>query len=187
MYLLYRENPLKVKPKQRFSGIFLTKKQSIFNVIIRLDLSYDEQYNGNNWTLKTSKITTHLKEIMEDIEFKNRLTRTVAETVARLGTAVAEHEDQYGWKDHAAVHHRKGLDPVAYKYVPELECSWVCPDNPEIEEAYITEFVNTFTDNDDTAVINLFHVSCTCGKFTDRTLRYEGTIAGFIPQMFLND
>lgn len=124
---------------------------------------------------------------MKDPAFEARLTRTVAETVARLGSAVADHEDQYGWKDHKAIHHRKGLDPVAYKYVKELECPWVCPEDPEIEEAYISEFVHTFTDNRDTAVINLFHVSCACGEYTDRTIRYEGTIAGFIPQMFVGD
>lgn len=115
---------------------------------------------------------------------QERFTRTVAEAVARLGTAVSEIEDQYGWQDFEAIKHRKGLEPVAYKYVPELECAWVCPENPEIEEDYISEFVHTFTDNNDTAVINLFHVSCSCGKYTDRTIRYAGTIAEFIPQMF---
>jgi hypothetical protein len=124
---------------------------------------------------------------MEDNDFKDRLTRTVAETVVRLGTPVADHEDQYGWQDHEAIKHRKGLDPEIYKYVKELECPWVCPEDPEIEEDYISEFVHTFTDNSDTAVINLFHVSCACGKYTDRTIRYEGTIVGFIPQMFLHD
>lgn len=123
---------------------------------------------------------------MEDSTLNDRLTRTIAETVARLGKPVADDEDQYGWQDSKAIHHRNGLDPVAYKYVKENECPWVVPDNPVIEEAYISEFVHTFTDNSDTAVINLFPVNCACGEFTERTLRYEGTIAGFIPQMFLN-
>lgn len=124
---------------------------------------------------------------MESPDLKERLNRTVAETVARLGSPVADHEDQYGWKDHAAIHHNKGLDPDSYTYVKENACAWVAPENPELEETYISEFVNTFTDNDDTAVINLLHVNCSCGKYTDRTIRYEGTIAGFIPQMFLGD
>lgn len=130
------------------------------------------------------KIPTE-ENIMKDQELQAGLTRTIAETVARLGSAVALDEDQYGWKDFEAIKHRKGLEPVAYKYVAELECPWICPEDPEIEEVYISEFLDTMTDNSDTAMINLFHVDCACGKYTDRTIRYEGTIAEFIPQMFL--
>lgn len=113
-----------------------------------------------------------------------RLNQTIAETVARQGIAVSDQESVYGWQDFEALRHRKGWTEESRKYNKDLECAWVCPENPEIEEVYVSEFMDTYTDNSETCMINLFHVSCSCGKYTDRTIRYEGAITEFIPQMF---
>lgn len=117
-------------------------------------------------------------------------TATVAEAVARLGTGVGDRENIYGWQDHEAIRHIKGYDRDEKGksfYNPAKACKWVVPADPEIEEDIISEFTDTFNGNDDTAVINLFHVSCACGAYQNRTVRYAGTVEDFIPELFRSE
>lgn len=115
---------------------------------------------------------------------------TVAEAVARRGTGVSPRESIYGWQDFDSLWHMKGRTRDAEGnsfYDPELACHWVVPENPEIEEDIVDEFADTFVGNTETAVINLFHASCACGKYTDRTVRYAGSLGEFIPELFRDD
>lgn len=114
----------------------------------------------------------------------------VAEAVARRGTGVSPQESVYGWQDFETVWHIKGRstdDKGMSFYDPEIACHWVVPENPEIEEDVVDEFADTFVGNTETTVINLFHASCACGKYTDRTVRYAGSLSEFIPELFRED
>jgi hypothetical protein len=114
----------------------------------------------------------------------------VAEAVARRGTGVSINESIYGWQDFETVWHIKGRstdsDGKSF-YDPEIACHWVAPENPKVEEDIVDEFADTFAGNNETAVINLFHASCACGKYTDRTVRYAGSLGEFIPELFWED
>lgn len=107
------------------------------------------------------------------------------------------------WMDeyHAAVRQmvaRKGV-PVAFTYpdhpIPEMrvstygwqhfdawdharrdKCAWKIPDDAKIEEQSYSEFLDTDVSNAHTMGINVTPAACSCGRYTDITLRVSTSL-----------
>lgn len=73
------------------------------------------------------------------------------------------HVSIYGWDNTTVTQHGQ-------------KCGWVADEHSEIKEVTYSMFEGTFSDNSDEYGLNLTGVRCTCGKFTDVTLRYKGTM-----------
>ena len=75
------------------------------------------------------------------------------------------HVSTYGWLDYAALVH------AGYE-----GCGWLVePGAVLVEQAY-SQFTDTDHDNESEVGINVGPVRCTCGKYTDVTLRYVGSL-----------
>lgn len=69
----------------------------------------------------------------------------------------------YGWRDGEAYDHGR-------------ECGWVVPEGATLTEETYSQFTDTFSDNRDEVGVNVEPCHCTCGKYTDVTLRWDGTV-----------
>lgn len=65
------------------------------------------------------------------------------------------------------------------------ECLAVGSSKSRAKEVEWSEFGDTFNGNNDVMYIEVSNVSCSCGRFADRTIRVEGTIGEFL-QKFLS-
>lgn len=107
------------------------------------------------------------------VEYK----RLVREFIATHGDKV-RFEDRgwgqavstYGWSDWDA---RKHTHP---HHQDEPACSWIVPEGTILTEETYSQFAGTFTENDQEVGVNVEGCSCKCGKYTDVTLRWTGTV-----------
>jgi hypothetical protein len=78
----------------------------------------------------------------------------------------------YGWHDWDKVWHthERGSHRLAEG------CHWIVPEGAELIERTYSQFNGTFTDNNQEVGINVSGCHCACGKYTDVTLRYVGTL-----------
>lgn len=108
---------------------------------------------------------------------------SIAKVIIAHGQAVDPKSDIYGWEDQNAYMHIKGHGwKNGAKFTAE-PCHWVVPHNAEVLENTYYAFDGTFNDSSATAVLDVPQVTCACGQYT-RTIRYDGSIANFIPLMF---
>ncbi len=80
----------------------------------------------------------------------------------------------YGWVDHDAdLHCRQPSD----KY-PDLGdgCSWIVPEGAVLTEETYSQFTDTVSSNDNEVGSNASGCRCACGKYTDITLRWTGSV-----------
>lgn len=56
-------------------------------------------------------------------------------------------------------------------------CRWVVPEGATLEEHTYSMFAGTFTSNNEEHGCEVYPVHCACGKYTDITLRWTGTVA----------
>lgn len=66
--------------------------------------------------------------------------------------------------------------------VPE-PCGYIVPDDVKVTEETFSEFQDTYSGNAEVVGINLSPVSCSCGKYTDLTLRHEGTLLSLMQDL----
>ena len=87
--------------------------------------------------------------------------------------------DYYGWEDYAGQCH---VDP---RYDG---CKWEVPEGSLLYEETYDQFQGTFYEGDTSEDgINVSGCRCACGKFTDVTLRWDGTLAELINHLAPKD
>lgn len=86
----------------------------------------------------------------------------------------------YGWHDYEATLHCRPVDP---KYSDTDGCHWIVPEGAVAYERGYSQFTDTFHDNEDEVGINVRPAHCACGKYTDVTLRYVGSLAEVIREL----
>lgn len=118
-------------------------------------------------------------------EAKNQERQDILLALQKKGKCVSPEEDIYGWIDHKAERHIKDFAVDSKGKITEsVNCSWVVDPDAVIEDANIDQFDSTFTGNSTESVINVFPVSCACGQYVERTLRYEGDLGSFLVTLF---
>jgi hypothetical protein len=85
------------------------------------------------------------------------------------------HVSTYGWTDYEAERHIHA--PAWRETVHGDGCKWVVPEGAELVEQTYSQFTDTFSDNEQEVGINVSGCHCACGKYTDVTLRYVGTLS----------
>ena len=82
--------------------------------------------------------------------------------------------DVYGWVDHDADAHCRAVDE---KYPGLGEgCTWVVPEGAVLTEETYDQFQDTFSDNAQEVGSNASGCRCACGKYSDVTLRWTGSV-----------
>ena len=74
----------------------------------------------------------------------------------------------YGWTDFDAAYHANGWSRGGEKQDP---CRWVVPKGAVLYEQTYSQFRGTFTDNEEEIGVNVEGCHCSCGEYTDVTLR----------------
>lgn len=85
----------------------------------------------------------------------------------------------YGWHDWDAVWHCK----PGRSHPESAGCHWIVPEGAVAYEREYSQFTDTFHDNEDEVGINVRPAHCACGKYTDVTLRYVGSLAEVIREL----
>lgn len=98
-------------------------------------------------------------------DWTDEYKRRVREYVAENGRPVDQNRSIYGWCDWTAQQHT---------YTDA--CTWVILPGAQMEEQTYYQFEGTFVDGSYAIGINVTPAHCTCGKYTDVTLRYEGSL-----------
>jgi hypothetical protein len=99
------------------------------------------------------------------MSWREEMQRDIAGYIIREGGEPVESDSVYGWKDYDADQHVKGWGDG---------CEWVAPDHPEVSTNYISEFDGADVPSLRYKVLDVYGVSCKCGKYSDMTLRLKG-------------
>lgn len=112
---------------------------------------------------------------------------------ARVRTFVEQHgkpveftEKRYDWQDDDQVSVYGWTDYDALKHCKPKEgwrgggCHWIVPEGATMYERTYSQFEGTFTDNNDEAGVNVKGCHCACGKYTDMTLRWVGSVTDML-------
>lgn len=99
------------------------------------------------------------------MSWREEMQRDIAGYIIRKGGEPVESDSVYGWKDYDALGHVKGYGDG---------CEWVVPDDPQISTQYISEFDGTDNPNLRYEVLDVYGVSCKCGRYANMTLRLTG-------------
>jgi hypothetical protein len=107
---------------------------------------------------------------------KTELRALIVSKLLTAGSIVSLNPRYYtGWEDYEDTYHIQD------------KCSVEIPPETKLEENYVHEFMGTFYEGDtNVAVVEMKGISCHCGRVTDRTLRWKGTVGEFIFTL-LND
>lgn len=98
--------------------------------------------------------------------------------------------DVYGWtdlaaEDHIFTHERRDADNRhGYEYVRVQHCQWVVPEGSVLVEETYSQFAGTGCGNDNEVGINVSPCHCACGKHTDITLRFSGSLGEVLRELF---
>ena len=79
----------------------------------------------------------------------------------------------YGWTDYDAAHH--ALGGYRAKHQEGQPCPWVVPKGAVLYEQTYSLFQDTLSDNKEEVGVNVEGCHCSCGKYTDVTLRVVAT------------
>lgn len=114
-------------------------------------------------------------EIAAVTAFKDdEVRRLVRRLVQEQGTPVAFDEDNYLGEPQVSPYN--WMDIAADRHVSEGECTWTIDEGARLREETYSVFEGTFVDNRDEIGVNVFPARCTCGTYTDMTLRYLGSL-----------
>lgn len=95
----------------------------------------------------------------------------------------------YGWPDDAAENHIFSYDRVddgsKYgKHVKVFHCGWIVPEGAVLTEETYSQFLDTFSGNEEEVGINVEGCHCKCGKYQDVTLRFAGSLGDVLRGLF---
>lgn len=85
----------------------------------------------------------------------------------------------YGWHDHEAWEHASNS-----RQGRSGGCSWVVEPGVVLREVVYSMFTDTFHGNDDEVGVECSPVRCACGKYTDVTLRWVGSLGDLMHAIF---
>jgi hypothetical protein len=90
----------------------------------------------------------------------------------------------YGWHDHEAWEHT--IPPrKSYGAISRGDgCAWVVEPGVVLHEVVYSMFTDTFSGNDDEVGVECSPVHCACGKYTDVTLRWVGSLGDLMHAIF---
>lgn len=112
---------------------------------------------------------------------KKREHEDMLSVLEQKGKCVRSDEDIYGWVDYRAERHIRDYVTGENGEITLVDsCAWVLSPDADIDEATISRFEDTFSENSTEYVINASPASCACGKYTDQVLRYEGDVSSFL-------
>lgn len=80
----------------------------------------------------------------------------------------------YGWEDSEINGH---AHTTQWYQAP---CRWVIPEGALLTEERYSMFEGTFAENRDELGVNVTGCRCACGKYTDVTLRWVGSLADIL-------
>jgi hypothetical protein len=103
------------------------------------------------------------------VEYKRR----VREFMQQNGRAVEHRDDSYGLQNVSVY---GWCDYDAQRHIYDDKCAWIVPKGAQLEERTYSQFVGTFTDNAEEIGINVSPAHCACGRYTNRTLRHDGSL-----------
>lgn len=117
------------------------------------------------------------------------------EFLAREGTLVAFHDHPeyyfgaqpvsvYGWLDAGGIEHTQEPTKVFGNRYYGDGCSWVVPPGVVLREVTYSMFTDTFSGNHDEVGVECSGASCACGKYTDVTLRWVGSLGDLMFAIF---
>lgn len=90
----------------------------------------------------------------------------------------------YGWHDHEAWEHTSTRRKSYGKHFFGDDCSWVVEPGVVLREVVYSMFDSTFTGNKDEVGVECSPVHCACGKYTDVTLRWVGSLGDLMHAIF---
>lgn len=121
-------------------------------------------------------------------QLRDEMYTAIARVVGNEGSPVSPTASVWGWKDNDATSHINGWehwDSQLHKRVKNDKCQWVISENKELNVTETTVFESHDSLNGfETIMVEVGPYHCECGKYSDVTLRYEGTIGSFLPRLF---
>jgi hypothetical protein len=90
----------------------------------------------------------------------------------------------YGWHDNRAMEHTMTPTRSYGKHYYGDGCSWVVEPGVVLREVTYSMFTDTFSDNADEVGVECSPVRCECGKYTDVTLRWVGSLGDLMRAIF---
>lgn len=84
------------------------------------------------------------------------------------------HVSTYGWSDYEADLHIHAREWRATSHGDD--CKWIVPEGAELVEQTYSQFDGTDADNLQEVGINVSPCHCACGKYSDVTLRFAGSL-----------
>lgn len=87
-----------------------------------------------------------------------------------------EYGTQYGWADYT---HHMGK---TYARPPIAGCTAVLVDSSTMRERSLSTFTDTFHDNENKVGVEV-RATCACGKYTNKWLRWEGSVGEILPAL----
>jgi len=90
----------------------------------------------------------------------------------------------YGWHDERAWEHTMERRLAYGKHYYGDSCSWVVPEGVVLREVVYSMFTDTFSDNANEVGVECSPCHCACGKYTDVTLRWVGSLGDLMHAIF---
>jgi hypothetical protein len=88
----------------------------------------------------------------------------------------SDYNTTYGWADYT---HNIGR---SYAIPPEPACRAVSVDPSTMRERSLSMFTDTFHSNEHKVGVEV-RATCACGKYTNKWLRWEGTVGDILPAL----
>jgi hypothetical protein len=90
----------------------------------------------------------------------------------------------YGWFDAECIEHMTKPTKSFGNRTYGEGCTWVVPSGVVLREVTYSMFTDTFSGNKDEVGVECSPVSCACGKYTDMTLRWVGSLGDLMFAIF---
>lgn len=116
-------------------------------------------------------------------EMPEEYKAALRDLMKRKGRPVQFMEKRYDWEDDDQVTPYGWTDWTTLDHV-ENDCEWVVEPGVKLVERSYSQFTDTFHSNEDEIGINVSPVSCRCGRYTDQTLRYVGSLGDILQELF---
>lgn len=88
----------------------------------------------------------------------------------------SEYGTMYGWADYT---HHAGM---SYTKPPTPGCKAVSVDSTSMRERTLSMFTDTFHGNENVVGVEV-RATCACGKYTNKWLRWEGSVGEILPAL----
>lgn len=100
--------------------------------------------------------------------------RLIRHLVQEQGTPVAFKDEGHSSRPTVSEYCWRDID--ATEHVREGDCTWTIEESAQLHEEIYSVFEGTFVDNRDEIGVNAAPARCTCGAYTEMTLRYLGSL-----------